>query len=634
MIGERAAGLVRLLGMDTADVVTVDARRQQIRAVVAIALPVGLIFTFYNFAEGFAMLAWVEGGACVLLVLALYLQSRGDKLLLFAEWLAIAWAMLVSVALGVYGGVEGSGVLWIFAFPFLAFFLMGQRSGWLICAGWIALCALAWMSAPQIPDAWSFSTAYITQLLSAMFWAICIAAGFNLVRASFMVLLNERVAANTAKAREYFEKLQYLALHDTVTGLPNRAGILQQLEAAIADGMADNEVIVVMNIRLERLLEISNIVGERGSDDLLRSIGEALGQRIDHPGQLARTRTDEFVAFFRTSRQDATTHRLDQALKEFPQNFPIGDFPIHLEYTAGGALCPTHADNAEDLLRKAEQALLQARASHVAVAVYDDRLDQLFIRRNRLFGQLREALNQGELELWFQPQMDLRSGKIVGAEALSRWRQPGGDFVSPAEFISVAEQSGLIKPFTQWMLTQFFRQVAQWRELGLDLHYSVNLSARNLVDPDILGDLAGHLAQTGVEAGCVVLELTESSFAENPEQFMGMATQLHAMGFRQSVDDFGTGYSSLSYLKDLPVDELKIDQSFTRNLLHDESSAAIVKSTVQLAHNLGLKVVAEGIDNAEVRAALAAAGCDIGQGYHFSQALPPAEFAAFARAAL
>ena len=184
------------------------------------------------------------------------------------------------------------------------------------------------------------------------------------------------------------------------------------------------------------------------------------------------------------------------------------------------------------------------------------------------------------------------------------------------------------------MLREFYRQVAAWRAAGLDLHYSVNLSARNLADPEIIVDLAALLVSAGVKAGHVVLELTESSFAEHPEQFMGMATQLNAMGFRQSIDDFGTGYSSLSYLKDLPVDELKVDQSFIRNLLHDESSAAIVKSTIQLAHNLGLKVVAEGIENAEVARVLREAGCDIGQGYHFSKALPPDEFAAFARAAL
>lgn len=202
MSGRIASGLARLLGITTADVVTLDERRRQVRTVVAVALPVGLLFTVFNFIQGFTMLACVEGVACALLIGAVLLQSRDDRLVAVAEWLAVAWAGLVTAALGVYGGVEGSGVLWIFAFPFLAFFLKGQRNGWLICAGWIALCALAWLAAPQIPDAWNFSPAYITHLLGAMLWATCIAAAFNLVRARFMLLLNERVAANTAKARE------------------------------------------------------------------------------------------------------------------------------------------------------------------------------------------------------------------------------------------------------------------------------------------------------------------------------------------------------------------------------------------------------------------------------------------------
>jgi diguanylate cyclase (GGDEF)-like protein len=634
MIPKLVEGMSHLFGIDTSEVVTVVERGHQVRTAIAIALPVAIIFSFFNFAQGYEKLAHVEGAASALLLLAVYLQMRSETRVAVAEWLTIAWAGLVTAALTVYGGVEGSGVLWIFAFPFLAFFLRGQRLGWLISAGWIAFCMLARAVAPLIPDAWTFSPDYTWHLLGSMIWATGIAAAFNLVRSRFMILLNERVAANTAKAREYLEKLQYLALHDELTGLPNRAGILQQLEAAIAECNHDREVITVIDLRLERLLEITNILGEDGGNRLLRSVGARFHERFGQFGKLARTRTDEFVAFYKSERQNATPFRLKHALEEIPMTFDVDDFPIHLEHTIGTAEFPAHADKAEDLLRKAEQALLQARAAKVEISVYDDRLDALFIRRNRLFGQLREALNRNELELWFQPQMDLRSGRIVGAEALARWRKANGEFVPPSEFVPVAEQSGLIKPFTKWVLRAFFKEVGKWQAAGLDLHYSANLSARNLADPEILVDLASLLVKEGVNANHVVLELTESSFAEHPEQLMKMATQLNAMSFRQSIDDFGTGYSSLSYLKDLPVDELKIDQSFIRNLLQDESSAAIVKSTIQLAHNLGLKVVAEGIETPEVAAALLAAGCDIGQGYHFSKALPPAEFAAFARAAL
>jgi len=351
---------------------------------------------------------------------------------------------------------------------------------------------------------------------------------------------------------------------------------------------------------------------------------------LRHPADLGRDAVQAFLGWLATEQQvSVSTHK--QALSALLFLYQkVLQLPV-----------PWMSDvNRPQRAPRLPVVLSHDEVARVLAALPDD---------HRLFGQLREALNRNELELWFQPQMDLRSGRmelwfqpqmdlrsgrIVGAEALARWRKANGEFVPPSEFVPVAEQSGLIKPFTKWVLRAFFKEVGKWQAAGLDLHYSANLSARNLADPEILVDLASLLVKEGVNANHVVLELTESSFAEHPEQLMKMATQLNAMSFRQSIDDFGTGYSSLSYLKDLPVDELKIDQSFIRNLLQDESSAAIVKSTIQLAHNLGLKVVAEGIETPEVAAALLAAGCDIGQGYHFSKALPPAEFLVLAKAAL
>ena len=635
-IGRLAArlhqGIPQLLGVGEANILTAAERRHQVATAIMVGMPVGLGFVFFNYTLGFIRLAWVEGLASVVLLLAAYLLSQHERRVGLAEWLTLLWGGTVTAALVIFGGVEGSGVLWIFAFPFLAFFIKGQRQGWLISLFWIALCGLSLVLASQIESAWNFTPTFGAHLVGAMLWATLIAAAFNVVRAHFVALLKEQVAINTEKARAYLEKLQYLATHDETTALPNRAGLLGQLESAIASGIKDTEIIVVVNLHLERLLDVINIVGERGGQQLIRSVGDTLKQRIGEFGMLARTQADEFVAFYVTDRHNASAHRLQMAFEESPLTFVVEEFPIHLEHTLGCALYPAHSDNAADLLRKAEQALLQARQDKREVSFYDDQLDAKFIRRHRLLGQLRTALAQEELSLYFQPQMDLRTGKIVGAEALARWNRPGNDSVSPSEFIPVAEQSGLIKPFTKWVLNEFFRLMAEWHRTGLNLHFSVNLSARNLSDPDLVVDLATLMVKYGLTSEHIVLELTESSFAEFPDQLMKMATQLNVMGFQQSIDDFGTGYSSLSYLKDLPVNELKIDQSFIRSLTDDASSAAIVLSTIQLAHNLGLKVVAEGIETSEIAEQLKAAGCDIGQGYYFSRPLPPDEFEQFARA--
>lgn len=628
--GTRQA-ILHLLGVGEEQVLTSVERRHQVATAIIVGMPVGIGFVFFNYSLGFVRLACLEGIASIFLLLAAYLLSARERWLALAEWLTLVWGGMVTTALVVFGGVEGSGVLWIFAFPFLAFFIKGQRLGWWVSVSWVLLCALALAITPQIEAAWHFTPTFGRHLLAAMLWACMIAAAFNVVRSRFVALLNERVAINTEKAKNYLIELQYLATHDSVTGLHNRSGLIEQLDAAIADCNLDTEIIVVVDLHMERLLDVVNILGESGGQQLMRAVGDSLSRRIGSFGKLARTRQDEFVAFYVTDRQNASPHRLQRVLDEIPLTYSVDDFPIHLEHTIGCALYPEHARAGEDLLRKAEQALFQARQGKLEVSIYDDRLDLLFIRRHRLFGQLREAMVRQELSLYFQPQICLRTGKIVGAEALARWNLPASESVSPAEFIPVAEHSGLIKPFTKWVLTEFFRQVGEWHRTGLDIHFSVNLSVRNLADPDLVADLANLLVRHGLTADHIVLELTESSFSQHPDQLMKMAKQLGVMGFQQSIDDFGTGYSSLSYLKDLPVNELKIDQSFTRTLMEDASSGAIVRSTIQLAHNLGLKVVAEGIESAGVAEQLAGAGCDIGQGYHFSRPLPPAEFESFAK---
>jgi len=309
----------------------------------------------------------------------------------------------------------------------------------------------------------------------------------------------------------------------------------------------------------------------------------------------------------------------------------VDGLPIYLDHVSGSATFPDHTDNARDLLRKAEQAMIQARARRADTALYDGQLDQHFRQRTRLFGELREALSRESLDIWFQPQFCLRTGKLSGAEALARWIRPDGSMVPPGDFIPLAEQSGLIKPLGELMLRRFFASVAQLRDQGLDLRCSVNLSARNLVDPQTLSVLAKLLAGSGVPADRVVVELTESSFADEPDFLMRTAFELRSMGIRQSIDDFGTGYSSLAYLRELPVDELKIDQVFLRQLDETGRSASLVRAMIGVAHTLGLEVVAEGVEDEAAERFLVRHGCDFSQGFLYAAAMPLDRFADYAR---
>lgn len=620
-----------LLGLRGSSAVVSTERGQHLLTALAIGLPLSLAFALFNYATGFHALALVEAAASLLLLPALWLQRGGARLMNAGEWLALAWGAAVSLALVVFGGVEGSGVLWAFAYPFLAFFLKPQGTAWVVCLAWLGLALMLLALGSSTPAAWPHSPEFKAQLAGSLLFATLLAAAFNLVRSRFEQQLAERVAENTSKARAYLEELQYLAEHDLVTGLRNRAGLLLALEAAVAGADPELESIVAVSLRLERLPETFNVVGEDAGDRLVQHVAHALSLRVGEGGVLGRTRLDEFIAFQRIDRALATPERVMGALRNLPLSFTVDGLPIYLDHVSGSATLPDHTDNARDLLRKAEQAMIQARARRVDTALYDGQLDQNFRQRTRLFGELREALSRERLDIWFQPQFCLRTGKLSGAEALARWIRPDGSMVLPGDFIPLAEQSGLIKPLGELMLRRFFASAAQLRDQGLDLRCSVNLSARNLVDPQTLSVVAKLLAGSGVPADRVVVELTESSFADEPEFLMRTAFELRSMGIRQSIDDFGTGYSSLAYLRELPVDELKIDPVFLRQFDETGRSASLVRAMIGVAHTLGLEVVAEGVEDEAAERFLVRHGCDFGQGFLYAPAMPLDQFVDYAR---
>lgn len=426
--------------------------------------------------------------------------------------------------------------------------------------------------------------------------------------------------------------MQFLATHDAITGLPNRAQLLDLMQFELTNAQASGHGLVVCNLRIERLFEMTNVLGIAGADNLVREVARHLSSITQDHGVLARMRRDEFAIVYRLDTPSVGAESLGRFIAERQFSVHEQGFSLYIELTLGLALYPHHSTDAAELLKKAEQAMLQARKSVQHWSVYDAQQEQLFLRHHLLFGKLRDALLHQHLCMHFQPQIDLHTGRVMGAEALIRWPDPSEGMIAPLTFIPVAEESGLIRPLTTWVIGECMRECARWHALGLLLDMSINISAMNLMDPELCGVLQDCLRETGLNPQYVNLEITESCFMSSPQRAMEVIQRIHDAGFRLSIDDFGTGYSSLSYLKHLPIDELKIDQSFVRKLLQTPGDQAIVSSTIALAHNLGLQVVAEGIEDAQTAQWLLGRGCDIGQGYTFARPMPAGDFIAFVQA--
>jgi predicted signal transduction protein with EAL and GGDEF domain len=301
---------------------------------------------------------------------------------------------------------------------------------------------------------------------------------------------------------------------------------------------------------------------------------------------------------------------------------PIEQLELEVTASMGIVLCPDHGSDPEPLLQRADVAMYQAKKDHTGMEVYAPERDQYSPRRLALVGALRSAIEQRDLTLLYQPKVELRSGRIVAAEALLRWHHPVHGQIPPDEFIPIAESTALIQPLGQLVLETALDQARCWQEAGSPLSLAVNLSVRNLLEPNLADRVAALIAKAGVPPGTLTLEITESGVMTDPEAAIAMLRRLRHVGVRLSVDDFGTGYSSLSYLKRLPVDEVKLDKSFVLNMTSDADDAAIVRSTIELAHNLGLQLVAEGVEDQETLELLAALGCDLVQGYHLARPMP------------
>jgi diguanylate cyclase (GGDEF)-like protein len=430
----------------------------------------------------------------------------------------------------------------------------------------------------------------------------------------------------TVRLRRQMEEIQYRALYDDLTGLPNRMLFRDRVEQAIAANRREGRPAAVMFLDIDHFKEVNDTLGHEAGDALLRELSVRLGAQMRASETLARLGGDEFAILCSASAEEAALlgERLHAALEEA---FTVHDFPLEVAVSIGIAACPEHGEDVDTILRHADVAMYLAKEAHAGTALYDSEQDVNDTARLVLAGELRRAIENHELILHFQPKAELDSGLIVGVEALVRWQHPERGFIPPNDFIPIAERTGLIKPLSRSVLASALRQCGAWRAAGLDLHVAVNLTVPDLLDLDLPKVIRELLEETAVRPDQLELEITESTILADPFRVRQVLSGLNDMGLRLAIDDFGTGYSSLAYLRRLPVQTIKIDRSFVMDMCENASDATIVRSTIDLGRNLGLDVVAEGVESQAAWNALRAQGCTLAQGYFISRPLPADELA-------
>jgi len=424
---------------------------------------------------------------------------------------------------------------------------------------------------------------------------------------------------------------QRAANFDAITGLPNRSSFLRKLGEQIHESAAEGSTFALLYADLDRFREINDAFGHEGGDAVLRE----LGVRIAAEGsvtleRVARLGVDDFAFLLPPgSGADDARRAAEDGIRFLREPFTLSEQPVHLSASIGIAAFPEHGLSAEELLRHAEAAMFAAKQSQTRYAVYGAALDAHSQQKIALLGDLRRALETDELTLHYQPQVDFRTNRLVGAEALLRWRHPERGMVPPLEFIPVAEETGLIQQLTRWVLKRALQQQCAWQRAGLELRLAVNVSMRNLRDPEFLMVVDALVGTSGVDSASITLEVTEAAMMLEAARTLDVLRRIRALGVNIAIDDFGTGYSSLAYLSRLPVNEVKIDRSFVMDLT-TPGSRAIVRAVIDLGKAFGLRVVAEGVKDEATWKQVQELGCDIAQGYHLSEPLAAADFTTWA----
>ncbi len=422
------------------------------------------------------------------------------------------------------------------------------------------------------------------------------------------------------------ETLRHQALHDALTDLPNRTYLCKRIDQALLNAARKQNSVALLMMDLDRFKEINDTFGHQYGDILLQQVSTRLVEAVGNVGTIARLGGDEFAILLPQIDEESTRIVAEQLRTVLEEPFIIANHPLHVEASIGIVLYPTHGSDALTLMRRADVAMYAAKNAHESIAFYDiTHDDQQSAGRLALIGALRQAITANELMLYYQPKVNLKTGIASSVEALARWQHPVYGFVPPDQFITLAEQTGLINPLTDWVLETAVKQCSAWHQAGLDLSIAVNLSSWNLRDVTLPDTIMHLLERYTVPPHLLRVELTESAIMTDADRALEVLERLSKLGIHISVDDFGTGYSSLAYLKRLPIDELKIDRSFVQHMTEVEADATIVRSTVMLAHSLGLQIVAEGVEDQATWHCLANFNCDIAQGYYMSRPIPAGE---------
>ena len=458
--------------------------------------------------------------------------------------------------------------------------------------------------------------ALIALLLLGMSPVVVLVSQFSLWLLPLLLLPMVAVhSAGLAAVRDH-----HRALHDELTGLPNRTHLADRAEVALRTTDPHREALAFLLLDLDRFKEINDTLGHHQGDELLRLVARRLTRALGAEDTVARFGGDEFAVLCHlpdgTGQLSFVTDRLVAA---FEEPFTLDDLDLAVEISIGAALWPEHGEDTEELLLRADIALNEAKDSPLDVMVYDRGIDGVQGDRLTLLLELRHGIANRDLHLVYMPKVALGSGVVLGVEALVRWQHPVRGLLSPDAFIPHAERTGLIGGLTLEVLDQALAQSVAWAQADSPVRIAINLSARNLLDGSLPTIVADRLDRAGVGADGLELEITESTIMADPARALVVLEELAEMGIHLTIDDFGTGYSSLGYLKRLPVQTLKIDRSFVTAMLSDPHDLVIVRSTIDLAHNLGLSVVAEGIEDEATREALAALGCLAGQGFLFGR---------------
>src|SRR5579875_2316925 len=424
------------------------------------------------------------------------------------------------------------------------------------------------------------------------------------------------------RLRREAEERRYEALHDPLTGLPNRMLFIQRVEEVTAGGEAAG----VMLMDLDRFKEINDTLGHHNGDFLLREVAGRLLTALRRRDTVARLGGDEFAILLPSVLSaDEVLEAAQRVVRVLQQPFRLEGLSVDVGASIGVAMYPDHGDDAATLLRRADVAMYEAKGGDRDVALYSPERDHNSPARLALAAELRSALANNQIGVHYQPKSRLSDGLVVGAEALVRWRHPERGLIGPDQFVPMAEQTGYITPLTLYILQESLEQCRTWSEAGYEVGVSVNLSLRSLLDTDLPRLVKTLLGSSGVPAQRLTLEITESSVMADPPRTIAVLERLAAIGVKLSVDDFGTGYSSLSYLRRLPVHEVKIDQSFVFRVASDPHDAAIVKSIIELGHSLGLRIVAEGVEDQLSWDTLRKMRCDEAQGFYLSRPVPGAD---------